>query len=96
MSVQSIRPSRLWYWVAGVLLAGAVILIVFAVLGFVSLTGQVKDFQRVEVPGRAELTFAEPGGYVVYLEGAGLSDASDTGTVHVQVEPTKQLLASVF
>ena len=76
MSVQSIRPSRLWYWVAGVLLAGAV------------LTGQVKDFQRVEVPGRAELTFAEPGGYVVYLEGAGLSDASDTGTVHVQVEPT--------
>jgi len=66
-----IRPSRQWYWVAGGALAAALICSALAVAGFFSLNRQIKDFQRVAVPGQAEVTFAQPGGYIVYLERPG-------------------------
>ena len=66
-----IRPSRRWYWVAGCALAGALICIALAVVGFFSLNRQIKDFQRVPVPGQAQVTFAQPGGYVLYIESPG-------------------------
>ena len=66
-----IRPSRQWYWVAGGALAAALICSALAVAGFFSLNRQIKDFQRVAVPGRAEVTFAQPGGYILYLERPG-------------------------
>ena len=66
-----VRPSRRWYWVAGGILAGAVICIAFALAGFFSLTRQIEDFQRVSVPGQAEVTFARPGRYVLYIEEPG-------------------------
>jgi hypothetical protein len=65
------RPSRLWYWVAGCALAAALICLALAVAGFFSLNGQIKDFQRVRVPGQAEVTFTQPGGYVLYVERPG-------------------------
>jgi hypothetical protein len=43
-------------------------------LGFRSLSRQVEGFQRVPIPGQAEVSFAEPGGYTVYFEGLGASD----------------------
>jgi hypothetical protein len=67
----SVRPSRRWYWVAGGTLAVALISIALAVAGFFSLNRQIKDFQRVRVPGQAEVTFAQPGNYVLYIEGPG-------------------------
>jgi len=66
-----IRPSRQWYWVAGGALAAALICSALAVAGFFSLNRQIKDFQRVAVPGQAEVTFAQPGGYILYLERPG-------------------------
>ena len=66
-----IRPSRRWYWVAGCALAGALICIALAVVGFCSLNRQIRDFQRVPVPGQAQITFAQPGGYVLYIESPG-------------------------
>ena len=65
------RPSRRWYWVAGCLAAAAVTCITLAVAGVVSWDRQVQHFQRVPVPGRAEITFTQPGGYVLYVETRG-------------------------
>jgi hypothetical protein len=66
-----VRPAGLWYWVAGGLLVGAVICSVLGVAGLFSLGRQVKDFQRVAVPSQGEITFAQPGRYVLYLERPG-------------------------
>jgi uncharacterized membrane protein YhaH (DUF805 family) len=57
--------------VAGCALAGALICIALAVVGFFSLNRQIRDFQRVPVPGQAQITFAQPGGYVLYIESPG-------------------------
>ncbi len=75
MSVQAIRPARLWYWVAGAALVAAVVWLALGLfLGFRSLSRQVEGFQRVPIPGQAEVSLAEPGGYTVYFEGLGASD----------------------
>jgi hypothetical protein len=66
-----IRPSRRWYWVSGGMLAVAVISIALAMAGLFSLNRQIKDFQRVSMPGQAEVTFAHPGSYVLYIERPG-------------------------
>ena len=68
---RAIRPSRRWYWVAGGLLAVALACIALAVAGVFSLNRQIKDFQRVRVPGQAEVTLAQPGSYVLYIEQPG-------------------------
>jgi len=66
-----IRPSVRWYWVAGCALAAALVCVALAVAGFFSLNGQIRDFQRVRVPGQAVVAFAQPGGYVLYVERPG-------------------------
>lgn len=66
-----IGPSRLWYWIAGCLLAVAVMCVTLAVAGFLSLNRQINDFQRVPAPGHGEVTFTQPGGYVIYAETHG-------------------------
>ncbi len=70
-SRRSVRPSRLWYWVAGGLLAGGAVCIMLAAAGFISVDRQVAGFQRVPVPGQAEVTLARPGGYILYIEQPG-------------------------
>jgi len=90
MSTQPIRPSRLWYWVAGA--AGAAAVVWFALglfLGFRSVNGQVEGFQRVPIPGQAELSFAEPGGYTLYFEGLAAADE------HATIPPFNVSLAPV-
>jgi hypothetical protein len=75
MGAHPIRPARFWYWVAGAAVVAAVLWLAFTLfLGFRSLSRQVEGFQRVPIPGQAEVTFAEPGGYTVYFEGLGASD----------------------
>ena len=87
----SIRPSRLWYWVAAGLLIAALACVSFAVAGFFSLSHQINAFQRVRVPGQADMSFASPGGYLIYLEGPGFNTANRTGTVHVLLQGTDGL-----
>jgi len=90
MSAQAIRPSRLWYWVAGAAAVGAVVWLGLGlVLGFLSMDRQVEGFQRVPIPGQAEVSFAEPGGYTLYFEGVGASDEQAT------IPPFDVSLASV-
>jgi hypothetical protein len=75
MSAQPIRPVRFWYWVAGAAVVAAVLWLALSLfVGFRSLSRQVEGFQRVPIPGQAEVSFAEPGGYTVYFEGVGASD----------------------
>jgi hypothetical protein len=71
-SAQAVRPSKAWYAVAGALaVAAAAWLTLALVLGFHSLSDKVDGFQRSRVTGQAQLTFTEPGGYVVYYEVPG-------------------------
>jgi hypothetical protein len=75
LDAHSIRPARWWYWVAGA--AGVAAVVWFALgllLGFRSAIRQVEAFQRVPIPGQAEVSFAEPGGYTLYYEGPAASD----------------------
>jgi hypothetical protein len=62
------RRSRLGYWLAAILLAVALTCVTLAIAGFLSLNRQITNFQRVPAPGRAEVTFTQPGRYVLYLE----------------------------
>jgi Domain of unknown function (DUF4389) len=68
---QAIRPSRRWYLAAGCLLAVAAACVTFGVAGFLSLNQQIEDFQRVPAPGHGEITFTQPGSYVIYVETRG-------------------------
>lgn len=61
-------PSRLGYWLAAILLAAALTSVILAVAGFISLNRQIMNFQRVPAPGRTEVTFTQPGRYVLYVE----------------------------
>jgi hypothetical protein len=87
----SIRPSRLWYWVAAGLLVAALACVSLAVAGFVSLSHQIKGFQRVPVPGQAHVSFASPGGYLIYFEGPGFNATNRTGTVRVLLQDSDGL-----
>ena len=69
MSAARVRPSRVWYGVGAAFAAGAVVWLVLSlVLGLTSLGSEIDGFQRVPIPGTGEVTFAEPGSYVLYYE----------------------------
>jgi hypothetical protein len=84
-----IRPSRLWYWVAGAALLGSMVwLALGVVVWFRSMSQQVEQLQRVAVPGQDEVTFDEAKGYTVYYEGMGAGD--DTASIpafHISITP---------
>jgi hypothetical protein len=45
-------------------------------LGLLAVDHQVDRFQRVPVPGQGEVSFTEPGGYVLYYEGPEAPEAA--------------------
>src|SRR5215470_1011140 len=77
--ISRIRPSRLWYVAASVLLAVAVTCLALGVASFFDLNRQIQDFQRFSVPGQALVTFSHPGEYVLYVEGPGHCCSFHTG-----------------
>ncbi len=72
------RPSAVWYWVGGALIAAGVIgAVLWFITGFMRLDDAIDDFGRVpaefgRIPSGAggEVVIDEPGGQVVYAEGA--------------------------
>jgi hypothetical protein len=75
VSRQRTGPSRVWYWVAGAAVAASVVWLAVGIFfGVRAFSRQVEGFQRVPVPGQAEVRFEEPGGYTVYFEGLGAAD----------------------
>src|SRR5919198_3412367 len=86
MGARPIRPARFWYWVATAAAAAAVLWLVLGLfLGFRSLSRQVEGFQRVTIPGQAEVSFAEPGGYTIYFEGVGAAEQATIPSLSVSL-----------
>jgi hypothetical protein len=74
-----VRPSAAWYGLAGVFgFVGLAVPGVLIVLGAVGFVDRVDGFQRVDVPGSAEVRLGA-GGYVLYYEAPGL-DSESGGT----------------
>lgn len=91
MGARRIRPALFWYWVAGAAVVAAVVWFALSLfLGIRSINGQVERFQRVPIPGQAEVSFAEPGGYTLYYEGWGAADEQPT------IPPFRVSLVSVL
>jgi hypothetical protein len=63
-----IRPGRVWYLLALLLVAGGV---AWAVGSFISFGNQVNSLQRVPLPQGGRVNLAHSGGYVLYYEGPG-------------------------
>lgn len=78
-----VRPGRIWYLAAVLLLAAGVFWLVF---GFVSLSSKVDAFSRVPLPAGGTVTLTHSGGYVVYYEGAGATTGHIPG-FEVQIRP---------
>jgi hypothetical protein len=66
-----VRPSLTWFWISGLLLVAAIVCVILAVTSFVSVNNQVRDFQRVSIPGHGPVTFSSTGDYLVFFEGPG-------------------------
>jgi hypothetical protein len=81
-------PSRVWYWVAGAAVVASVVWLAVGLFsGFRSFSRQVEGFQRVPIPGQAELNLAR-GGYTIYFEGLGATDEQMTvPSLSVSVAP---------
>jgi len=63
-------PTRAGYWLgAGIVTAGVLAAVVWAVLGIASFSREVDQFQRVPLGETGQVSFSAPGGYVIYYEG---------------------------
>ena len=67
MNDQKIKPRRMMYLLAGVMFAGAVGAIVWAVPNLIGGIGEMAGIQIV-VPGTTEFTLKEPGKYILSHE----------------------------
>ena len=77
MMAARVRPSRAWFWVAGVLLlaglAAGAWLFWSGLFGPDGQIGQVRRYHRAPIPGAATMDLA-PGGYTVFVEAPGVGD----------------------
>ena len=81
-------PSRAWYWVGGaVVVVGMVAGVLWGFLGFVSLSDDVKGFERVPADGGGEITLAGDGGYTIYYESASGNVVEDLPAGQVSLVP---------
>ncbi len=71
-----VRPGRIWYLGAVLLVLGGVAWLVF---GFVSLSSKVDAFSRVPLPAGGTVALNHSGGWVVYYEGAGAATGQIPG-----------------
>jgi hypothetical protein len=78
-----IRPGRIWYLVALlVLLAG----VAWLVVGLLSISSRVDSFPRVAIPAGGQITLDHSGDYVIYYEGPG-AQSGQIPAFRVRVTP---------
>ena len=78
-----IRPGRIWYLAALlVLLAG----VAWLAVGLLSLSSHIDSFPRVAIPAGGQITLDHSGGYVVYYEGPG-AQSGQIPAFRVRVTP---------
>jgi len=78
-----IRPGRIWYLVAlVVLLAG----VAWLVVGLLSISSRVDSFPRVAIPAGGQITLDHSGDYVIYYEGPG-AQSGQIPAFRVRVTP---------
>ena len=78
-----IRPGRIWYLMALlVLLAG----VAWLVVGLLSVSSHIDSFPRVAIPAGGQITLDHSGGYVVYYEGPG-AQSGQIPAFRVRVTP---------
>ena len=62
-------PRRIWYGIAVFMALAAVIgAVVWGLTSWHRLSSAVEDFERVDIPGQARLSFDEAAGYTIYYE----------------------------
>ncbi len=66
MNGRATGPSRVWYGVAGIIFISGWIF--FGIFLFKSLSAIPGTLQQVVVPGKTEITLANPGGYTIFHE----------------------------
>ena len=76
----AIKPSRAWYWVGALILAGGAIATATVALSAVSASSRTFDrYARLAIPddARCRLTFSKPGTYQVFYESSSVAPARD-------------------
>jgi hypothetical protein len=86
------RPSRGWYWAAGILaVLGLTAAFVWGALGTITALDRVDDFDRVTIPGAMTVLVADPGTKVIYYESpaavARYADPTATGRTATRWNP---------
>lgn len=77
---EPIRPTRTWYWVAGVVtVVGLVVGLAVALFGYFDALDEFDAFPGLSTPGTTEVVVDEPGDQVIYYQGAGFTDLAALG-----------------
>jgi hypothetical protein len=64
-----LRPSGWWYAVAGaIVVVGLAVAVVLVVRAVVTMTDEIDDFDRAQMPVTLQVEIDEPGGYTIYHE----------------------------
>ena len=72
---QRVRPSLVWFWVAGAIaLVGIIAGVVMIVRGITGYESAIEDFDRADLPATLEVEISETGGYSIYHEYDGAYD----------------------
>jgi len=86
-----IRPGRIWYLVAVLVILGGVGWLTFAVL---SIGSHINSFPRVAVPEGGQVSLDHSGAYVIYYEGPGADSAGRIPAFQVRVIPASPSAAA--
>src|SRR5215475_8270523 len=78
-----IRPGRIWYLAALLVLLGGV---AWLVIGLISVSSHVDAFPRVPIPAGGQIILDHSGGYVIYYEGPG-ARSGQIPAVRIRVTP---------
>jgi len=86
-----IRPGRIWYLAAVLVILGGIGWLAF---GVISLGSHINSFPRVAVPDGGQVGLDRSGAYVIYYEGPGADSAGRIPAFEVRVIPASPSAAA--